>query len=177
MKYWKSSLRFRSPIFSRQRCRSPIFVRRSPKSLDSVDIDPALQPIVLLSLNINERILLNDHEPFITNSSSSSNVNKRVLDCANSDHLLIKRRLQKSLPSKSFHIEKFSSMNDDFPLHSTGDSTKVLFIVSNEYITMCRLPDNWSIRSSYASARLSISTLSNVSEFEYLAKWDHIGTL
>ena len=93
---------------TRQSCHSPVFTRRPPyqdqiKIEDDNDTyisqcDSSTQPMALLSLDTNG--VLNVDETQTNNlSSSSTNTNKRSLESPASEQVLIKRRLQKSVPS------------------------------------------------------------------------------
>ncbi len=91
----------RSSKISRQSCRSPVFVRRPSNPFNTTDFDSTFRPIDLLSLEINE----SNHVPSGRDSSSSINANKRSIESSGSDQILIKRRYQKSLSSKSHLIK------------------------------------------------------------------------
>jgi hypothetical protein len=94
---------------SRQSCRSPVFTRRpQQKTIDTIPL--SLQPMALLSLDTNETILpvynpldnqINNDRQIILPS------NKRPLESSTSEQILIKRRYQKAMPSKSFFFKIF----------------------------------------------------------------------
>ena len=83
------------------RHRSPVFIRRPPQDQTIIDnddsqlspCDSSIPSTALISLDTNG-ILPND-EPHTNHSN-----NKRSLESSSSEQVLIKRRIQKSVPSK-----------------------------------------------------------------------------
>ena len=93
---------------SRQSCRSPVFARRLPQDQTIIDndndsrsshCDSSIPSMALTSLDTNGIF------PIDTNHSSI-NHNKRSLESTSSEQVLIKRRYQKSVPSKFIFLFK-----------------------------------------------------------------------
>jgi hypothetical protein len=123
---------------SRQSCRSPVFTRRPPQQDQTIiendndnrisQCDSSIQSMALISLDTNGILPIN--ETYTNNSSSSlaNNNNKRSLESSSSEQVLIKRRYQKSVPSK-FIFNKEDNIFV-FLLLSYSYSTKLLYIIS-----------------------------------------------
>lgn len=87
---------------SQQSPRSPVFTRR-PSKFYEAEYDPSFQPIVLLTYDTNERLLLAHRKTLIQTNST-----KRVFNSSPFELNLSKRRCQRFLFSKSLLIFIYS---------------------------------------------------------------------